>query len=424
MLASALSAEAGARVALQSQLPTSPDTLLRLLRATEPPSPAVPRVLGVDDFALQKGRTYGTILVDLEQHRPVDLLPDRSAETVAAWLRNHPGVAVIARDRSTEYARGATLGAPTALQIADRWHLLKNHREALERILTRLHADLDHLPVPTDAATVSPNSVTRACPLRTPSASEQAAAQLARTHRLVRYQQVQTLVQQGMPILHIARQLGMSRTTATKYAATSVFPERARPQAPPSRLDPYRSYLQQRWTAGCRNASQLWRELQARGYTSNYRQVARWAAQQRMDAAAASGRAAPPPLAAPRQLVWLLLRTPTSLNAVDATTLTRLQQHPTVQQAYGLAQDFQTMVRQRIPTALDGWVARCVQSEIAELQTFAKGLQQEYASIQAALSEPWSSGQVEGQVTRLKLVKRQMYGRAKCDLLRKRVLAM
>jgi transposase len=117
VLATALRAEAGARVAVQSQLPTSPDTLLRLLRAMEPPPPPVPRVLGVDDCALQKGRTYGTILVDLEQRRPIDLLPDRRAETLTTWLCAHPGVAVIARARSTEYARGAMLGAPDALHV-------------------------------------------------------------------------------------------------------------------------------------------------------------------------------------------------------------------------------------------------------------------------------------------------------------------
>jgi transposase len=423
-------------------IPTSRDTLLRLVRLTTSPTAVTARVLGVDDFALCKGRVYGSILVDLERRRPLDLLPDRTAGTLAAWLCDHPGVEVIARDRSTEYVRGATAGAPAAMQVADRWHILKNQREALERMLNRLHAELARLPELASAAgpAVSGTAPGRPRTLRPLSASETAAQQAARERRLHRYQRVQTLLAQGLPILQIATQLGMSRTTVTAFAAARTFPERAARRGQASKLDAYTAYLQQRWAAGCSNASQLWRELQTQGYAGTRKQVARWAQAQRTTPAAAAPKKyafcahnrspignsqvppAAPPLAAPRQLVWLLLCKPVDLKVEDAATFTRLQQHPEIRRAQELAQQFQAMVRQRRPEAFDDWINACATSAIPELQSFAKGLAHEYASIRAALSESWSSGQVEGQVTRLKLLKRQMYGRAKLDLLRQRIL--
>jgi transposase len=424
----------------------SHDTLLRLIRLNPSAPPVTPRVLGVDDFALQKGRVYGTILVDLEQHQPIELLPDRTAETFATWLREHPGVDVIARDRSTEYARGATDGAPAALQEADRWHILKNHREALERMLNRLHVDLAHLPHPN-----IDDSVPTACvpivvrPLRLPSPREQAAWQAARDRRAARYEQIQVLHQQGISMLQIATRLGMGRATVRKFVSAKAFPERAAHRRQASILAPYVPYLQQRWAEGCTNASQLWREIKAQGYAGVRKQVARWAQHHRSEPAPtgpkkyrskpkadlhaaqegvnASGAApAQAALGAPRRLVWLLLRSRSQLDQEEAATLVRIEQHEEVARARVLAQEFQAMVRQRKPEVLDAWLAECRASGIAELESFAAGLQQEYPSIRAALSEPWSTGQVEGQITRVKLVKRQMYGRAKFDLLKQRVL--
>ena len=441
VLGFALGGRPGARTARTLRLPASRDTLLRLVRRAPTPTAGTPRVLGVDDFALRKGRVYGSILVNLEQHRPIDLLPDRTAESLATWLTAHPGVEVIARDRSTEYTRGATLGAPDAMQVADRWHVLKNHREALERMLNRLHAELSALPepAPTPPATPSHPLPCRPRRLRALSAREQAAQAAARARRLQRYQQVQALVAQGRPILQIAQQLQMSRATATAFAAAPVFPERAANRAQPSALDPYLPILQEHWQAGCTNASQLWRDLRTHGYLGTRKQVARWAQAQRTTpseaapkkygfrpagSVAADGRSASPQpvLVAPRQLVWLLLRPTDQLPAPDAATLARLLQHADIVCARKLAHDFQAMVRQRKPESFDGWLQACATGGIPELQSFAKGLAQEDASIRAALREPWSSGQVEGQVTRIKLLKRQMYGRAKFALLRQRVL--
>lgn len=443
--ANALGGKAGARLASKLRMGMSHDTLLRIIRQAESVPPRTPRVLGGDDFARKKGRIYATILVDLEQRQPIDLLPDRTAETFATWLREQEGLEVIARDRSTEFARRATDGAPNALQVADRWHVLKNHREALERMFNRLHAELARLPEPTAAGDTptAPPAVVR--PLRLPSLREQATRQAARERRAARYQQVQTLYQQGVPLLQIAQRLGMRRATVRKFAVAAVFPERAVQRRQPSILDPYVAYLQQRWAEGCTNASQLWREIAAQGYAGVRKQVARWLQHQRIEPAPTGPKkyrpsskggphpaatmtnpeaaaATQPALAAPRRLVWLLLESRSEFDDEQTATFARIQQHPEVMRAIELAQQFQAMVRQRRPEALDGWLEASKESGIPELHSFAMGLQHEYASIRAALSEPWSTGQVEGQITRVKLLKRQMYGRAKFDLLKQRVL--
>ncbi len=396
-------------------MPTSPATLLRILRQVPTTQTATPRVLGVDDFALRRGQRYGTILVDLEQHQPVDLLPDRTAATLASWLRDHPGVEVLTRDRSKEYAQGATTGAPEARQVADRWHLLQNLREALERMLTRLHGELCQLPP--SAATAAPSEERAATvpsrPLRSPSIGECTLRQARREQRLACYQAVRRLHSEGVPLLQIAKQLELSRTTVRKFAHATVFPERAQPQARPSMLDAYINYLERRWTEGCHNSSQLWRELQAQGYSGVRKQVARWVQQRRLRPAAttpkkyvdraeastrpSSGDAATtaearwPRLAGARQLVWLLLREEGELSEEDAATFARLKQHRAIAVAGVLAKRFQGMVRNRTPEALDGWLVACAESGIPDLQSFAVGLQQDEAAVRGALAEPWSN---------------------------------
>jgi transposase len=141
-----LGGRAGARLARTLAMPVSADKVLRLVRKLPLPRHEAPHVVGIDDWAIRKGRTYGTILVDLERRRVLDLLPDRSAQTLSAWLREQPQITVITRDRATEYARGATAGAGQATQVTDRWHLLLNLRQMVERWLAGAHARLRRLP--------------------------------------------------------------------------------------------------------------------------------------------------------------------------------------------------------------------------------------------------------------------------------------
>lgn len=362
-------------------------------------------MLGVDDFAFQRGRTYGTILVDLETHRPVDLLADRSADSFSQWLKKHPGVEVISRDRSTEYLRGASEGAPQAQQVIDRWHLLKNLREALERLLTRLHDGLSMLPEVSTEVLPPPRRQKR-------TRAERAASQASQLGRLARYEQVVQLAQQGASIIGIARQLQISRQTVRKYARAATLPKRAGAFRTKSQLDPYRRYLEQRWQEGCRSAKTLWQELLTHGFPGRYMMVYRWVQMQRevpetISATPLSGGSeAVRPLAAPRQLAWLLVGDATTLEEQERRTLSLLRQHPQVNQAYDLAQQLLTMVKQRRANALESWLLRCSENGVLEVANFARGLQKEFSALQAALTLEYSNGPVEGHITKLKLIKR------------------
>jgi transposase len=265
-----LGGEGGARAALRLAMATSPDTLPRRVRAAVKPCAPTPRILGVDDFAFRRGRRYGTILVDLEQRRVIDLLADRDAATLAAWLKAHPGVEVVSRDRSPTYAAGVNDGAPAALQVADRFHLLMNVRETLEKVISR----------------ASPR-------LRLPSAHEAA---------------------------------------------------------------------------------------------------------------------------------WMLLRPDELADEEKSMVESLCRLSPEVAQSQQLAPGFVEVVKERRADELRGWIIDAQRSEVAEFITFANGLTADLRAVRAALGYEWSNGQVEGQVHRLKLIKRQMYGRGKLDLLRARVL--
>jgi transposase len=252
----ASSGEAAARVSHTLQLPLSPDTVLRSLRQMPLPDRPTPRVLGVDDFAFRKRHTYGTLLVDLERHQPVDVLAERTAATLAAWLEAHPGVEVVARDRSTECARGAKNGAPSARQVADRWHLLQNIREALERVLTQLRPHLLRLDMPE-----SSDGLPRRKRLKPMSQVEVERLQQRRQQRLARYERVKQLASAGLSQREIARRVGVCRGTVIHYLRAEEFPELPPQRVRPTLLDPHRPFLERRWAEGCSNGSQLWREL-------------------------------------------------------------------------------------------------------------------------------------------------------------------
>jgi transposase len=258
-IAVVLSGEAGSRVARQFGMPVSADSLLR--RAKKPPltAPSTPRVLGVDDFAFRRGHTYGTMLINLETHQPVDLLPDRSAQTFAQGLRQHPGVEISSRDRSKAYQRGATDGAPAAGQVIDRWHVLKNLREAIERFLS-------HTQIPNKRG--QDQSVQNDLRQKRTS-GERARSEGSRRRRLALYQQVNELYQQGGTMLGIARQLKIGHQTVRNCVRAPSFPQWGKPARTRSAIDPYRSYLQERWQQGCRSTPELWHELQARGFTGS-----------------------------------------------------------------------------------------------------------------------------------------------------------
>jgi transposase len=437
--------EAGARMATRLRMPLSGDTVCRILRRTPAPAQPAPRVLGIDDFALRKGRVYGTILVDLERRRPVDLLPERTAETVATWLRAHPGVEVIARDRASDYARGATEGAPDAIQVADRFHLLCNLREALTRYLQRITPTLRRLlasavaaapPSPpgettreghvgaagvTTPAPLAPSPALRPLPRYGRSPRLQQAQNARHAARMHRYAQVKARFTQGQSLRQIAAACGLDTKTVRLWVRSETLPLDQRGYRGVGKIDRYISYLQTRLAEGCTNQSRLWREIRAQGFTGTRSLVAKWVH--------AHGKHAPvvrppatPPVPAARQLAWLMLQAEDQRTAHEQALWQRLQQHEELQQVAALVRQGTTMIRQRQADALDAWLQACRASPSVELQNCAEWLQRDYAAVKAALTLPWSSGPVEGHINRLKWIKRSGYGRMQLDLLRQRVL--
>lgn len=437
----ALGGEAGARLARRLGFDAGPTTLLQIIRRTPVPARPTPRVLGVDDWALRKGHTYGTILVDLERRAVVDLLPDRLAPTLAQWLQAHPGVAIATRDRAPAYADGLRHGAPDAHQVADRWHLLHNLFEVLEELLLQHRPALRAAATPPkpapggEAAATAPLAETTPGPLtphrpRRGPQRQAEASQRRHARRVEQYETIGRLTAAGADANDIARQLGVHRRTVYRYRALATPPEPPRQQRSPRRrvLTPYEPFLLERWQAGCHSGMRLYRELRAQGYPHGASTVMRFVAQLRRDEAAGQpagtrARAAALPVPTARHVAAVFLRRSEGLTTEEQAYLERLREaDPTVATVYHLTQTFTTMVRERGGTQLDDWLEAVERSDVPALQRFAKGLRADDAAVRAGLTEAWSNGPTEGHVNKLKLVKRQMYGRANFDLLRQRLL--
>jgi transposase len=411
----------------------SSTTLVRLIRATPVPVDPVgakPQVVGVDDWCFLRGHRYGAMVVDLERRQILDLLPDRDAETLATWLQAHPGITVVSRDRGGSFADGAARGAPQAQQVADRFHLLKNLMEAFQRVLGREQAALrTAAEVVTQTGTVS---ATR--PLTAPERQARATAQ---ERRQARYDAVHRLRAEGKTTLEIAVELRMGHNTIQRLLRAATCPTRAQRHAQATLLSTYEPYLRDRWNSGEQNGQTLLCELRAQGYRGSqatlYGFLGRWrtGARHRGPYGPYAPQPAlttpiPPPLrTSPRAVSWRLLRPETDLSATEqAYVETLLQQNATIATMTTAVISFFALVRERRAEELDAWVAQAKASGIPELAGFAEGIRRDEEAVRAACTSPWSQGQVEGQVNRLKLLKRQMYGRANLDLLRRRVLGL
>ena len=316
----ALGGEAGARLARELGLLVSPDTLLRRLRQVSQKEVITPRIIGVDDFAFLRGQRYGSLLIDLERRCPIDLLPDREAETLSAWLKAHPGIEIVTRDRSKTYACGITEGAPAAVQIADRWHLLKNLRETVEKLLKRQLQQTRQLPIQRFCSSITEGT-------------------------------------------EVNDYLERSRVRLLPHLLSSKRNKRAKSIRPP-----------------------------------------------------------PGKIPSPRQAAWMLLQSETLSDEQQAMMEKLCQLFPQIERAKELAQEFTRIVRERSSNKFNEWLRSSMQSKLKEFESFARGLGEDYEAVRNALRYEGSNGQVEGQVNRLKLIKREMYGRAKFDLLRARVL--
>jgi transposase len=422
----ALGGEAGSRLSALLGTPTSPDTLLRRVRNAGRVEAPSPRVLGVDDFAFRKGRTYGTILVDLERRRVIDLLPDREAATVAAWLRGHPGVEVVSRDRASAYSQAAREAMPDAMQVADRWHLLSNMRDVLERILHQRSATIrDLLKGPPEGGPAGPGRVETPAPPIDPPVVAQADGHRARK---ARFDEVRRLHGEGHSLRSIASSMRLHHRTVERYVRPDTCPDWCPGRRRPSGLDRFEDYIGRRLREGCRNSRQILRELQGMGYRGGKTALRVYV--RRVEAESGDLRPAIPPalarrVATPsaRRLAVSIVRRPDGRSAVDRRCLDILGgDGGEIGEAIDLAGKFAALIRGRLPDDLTGWLIRAEASSVAGLRSFARSLRQDEAAVRAGVTVEWSNGPVEGQVNRLKVIKRSMYGRARFDLLKARVI--
>jgi transposase len=428
MVGYALGGEAGCRLASRLGIPTSPDTVLRRINGSESDIGAsnAPKFIGVDDWAWRKGHRYGSILVDLETRRPIDLLADRSADSFAAWLKKHPTVQLISRDRAEAYAVGGRRGAPEATQVADRFHLLCNLTSAVERVLETKRSELckacepQEIKTELDTRAQAPPKMTLA----------QGRSEQSRERRLDLYGKVLDLHKQGMNDRAIGRALHIGRKTVGRFLRAGLFPERAKPHRPGPRVNKFRDYLQKRWAEGCHNATKLWREIQSQGYVGGRGMVATLVSTfrtpgtkyHRQNSRQSASKPKSKPLS-PRQAAMLIARNPESLDDDEQQLITRLERAcPTVECLRPLVRSFSEVLLGKEAAALQPWINRANASGLPAIKNFCNGLVRDRAAVMAAISLKWSNGQVEGQVHRLKLIKRQMYGRASFALLRARVL--
>jgi transposase len=418
-IALALAGRAGARLAGTFGLPAGRSSMLRLVRALPDPGAGGVAVLGVDDFALRRGHVYGSVLVDMGTHRPVDLLPDREAQTFATWLAEHPGVQVICRDRAGAYADGARTGAPGAIQVADRWHLWHNLAQHVEKTVARHRGCLNE-PEPEPPAEPPPEpDLGQAAAAATGQRFEDSAL-VRRTRE--RYAAVQALLAQGKGIKPIMRELGLAKETVRRFARAASAEDllaKARGRRP-SVLDEFKPYLHQRWNAGCTNMLQLHAEITAAGYSGSYSIVRNY-----LQPFRALGTA-PPPVPAPpkaRHVASWILRDPATLDEDEQVKLKDVRARcPHLDALAGHVTEFAKILTGRHGGRLGAWIAAVEADDQPDLHSFTTGLKQDHAAVLNGLTLPHSSGAVEGNVNRIKMIKRQMYGRAGFDLLRKRVI--
>jgi len=413
-VALALAGRAGARLAAALGAAVSRVTLIRLVRALPDPPAGQVTVLGAGDIAKRKGHSYATVLMDMDSHRLIGMLPDREAQTFAAWLRAHPGTEVICRDRGGAYARAAREAAPAAVQVADRFHLWQNLAEAVEKTVLAVLA-----------VTPAPGPRAVADGFRDAHGHER---RLVARHR-ERHAAVQALRDQGCTVAEIARRLDLDPGTAAKFAhAASPGELLVTATSRPAILDPFKPYLGQRWNDGITTAAALHEEIRALGWAGHLHAVERYLRQFRTadgrnrQAAARPQLTAPaaPPLPKPRQATRWIMTHPDHLAEDDAANLARLlDASPRLAAAAGHVRSFAAMMTARQGLlALEDWLTQVEADDQSQLHSFARGIRRDQDAVTAGLALPYSSGALEGKNCKIKYLKRLMYGRANFDLLR------
>lgn len=440
--------QAGAHLVSTNRLGTwAPNTVLNIIRKIDNPANYTPRVLGVDDWAMRKGIRYGTLLCDLEQGTILDLLPDRDSATLQAWLEAHPGIEIVSRDRANAFCDALRKGAPQAVQVADRFHLLVNAGDALERVVVRHHHDLRVATSEAQAAGIptrpAPKTPSRKMPgrrIRSPTAggATRQAAEARRTLRMERYARIRSLHEEGHSFRQIEKLLSVSQDQIRSAVQNPGLPNHGNRGR---RLAPFVPYLVEQCESGNLNARALHRQICAQGYTGHYAAVMQFVTPYRSLPQAEPSAAPVPPAAGqqaavpsvpvpsdrsvkltPRKVTWLLRSEPDKLAESDQQRVAQITAAiPELDVASQLTRSFKHVLMNKHPEQLADWLQRVTSTSIPELRRFADGIVRDLDAVLAAISLPWSNGPTEGHVNRLKTVKRQMYGRGNLALLRKRL---
>ena len=397
----ALGGRPAASFARRLMVPVSKDTLLRVIRRRGSPPFVPPAVIGIDDWAWRRNQRYGTLICDLERRRTIALLPDREPATARAWLSQQPQIALIARDRGGAYALAAAKALPNATQVADRWHLMENASRAF---LDAVRKSMRQIRLVIGVATINPSLLT--------------AAERIQYEGYLRREEdnsaILRLAKDGIAIKEIVRRTGYSRGRVRRILRgqrSDIFRVRE------SSLELYLPWLDARWAAGDRNAAELWRQLKQEGFRGCMRVVSEWATRRRQVDKTDNALSRTP---AARTIARLMTVNRDQLSRSEAITVAAIENGvPLLVEAREIVAAFQAMARKRCLDALDPWLERARSSLVV---SFASGVLKDKAAVAAAVTSPWSNGQTEGQITKLKLVKRQMYGRGKLDLLQARVI--
>lgn len=398
----ALGGRPGASFAKRLMLPVSNDTLLRVVRRRGSAAPPPPNVIGIDDWAWRRNHRYGTIICDLERRRPISLLPDREPATAQAWLSQQPQVTIVARDRGGAYALAAARALPHAVQVADRWHLMENASRAF---LDAVRKSMRQIRSAVGAMTINPDLLSAAERLQYEGYLRREEANAA----------VFALAKDGVAIKEIVRRTGHSRGLVRQILRGQrgdVFRVRE------SSLEGYLPWLDAQWSAGRRSGAELWRQLRTQGFRGSLRVVTEWATRRRRADQVNADTLSRVPSA--RTISRLMTTSRDTLSKAETVTVAAVETGvPALIEAREIIAAFHLMIRRKAEGDLCAWVERGRASLVA---SFANGVGRDISAVRAAITSGWSNGQTEGQITKLKLVKRQMYGRGKLDLLQARLI--
>lgn len=406
--------KAAERISNILSIPVSDSTILRIIAKAALPKSEAATAVGVDDWAYKKRDKYGSILVNLHTGKVLDLLPDREEGSLRKWLREHPGIKVMTRDRYSNFQKAITAEAPQALQVTDRWHLLKNLGEAVQKLMVKQYSTINTTMADLQQQDKIKESVS-VHPLLKVDASHDV---LDDKIRIKRFNQLKQLQGKGYSIRAMARHLGMHRQTVKKYLDMESLPRKSIGTG--NVVEQYFLYIKKRMgeEPGLLLKT-LWCELKEQGYPGAYSTLADALKYYniRIRKKAVLTRKLPTRAGAlfkPSTAAILFISGTDKLGFAQRKSIEGIcKASETLKEAWRLSQSFRRMMVDKSGTSnLKQWIDQSIKSGISEMASFAKGLLTDYRAIENALSLNWSNGPVEGNVNRLKMIKRQMYGRA------------